>query len=73
MSHITVSPAFGRDFKSGKDAKAAWESGKDFILHDFSSPWDGKPINLEDAKKAGFGEVNIRFARMTKVVVVKVC
>jgi len=71
MSHITVSPAFGRDFKSGKDAKAAWESGKDFIVQDFMSPWDGKPINLEDAKKAGFQEVNIRFKKMASVVVVK--
>jgi len=70
MSHITVTPAYGRDYTSGVAAKADWNSGMDFILRDVTSPWDGKPINLEDAKTAGFQAVNIRFKRMTRVVVV---
>ena len=71
MSHTTVTPAFGRDYTSAKAAKADWEAGKDFILRDMSSRWDGKPINLEDAKGAGYTEVNIRFANNAKLVVVK--
>lgn len=71
MSHTTVSPAYGREYKSAKAAKADWEAGKDFTVQDMSSRWDGKPINKEDAKTAGFSEVNIRFAQMTKLVVVK--
>jgi len=67
----TVTPAYGRDYKSAKAAKADWEAGKDFILQDISSPWDGKPINKEDAMKAKFPGVNIRFKGMTKIVVVK--
>lgn len=52
MSLISVTPAYGRDYTSGVKAKADWLSGKDFILQDFRSPWDGRPINLEDANKA---------------------
>lgn len=70
--YVVVTPAFGRDYKSAKAAKADWDAGKDFIINDFTSRWDGKPINKEDAKGAGIGSVNIRFARGTKVAVVKV-
>jgi hypothetical protein len=64
----TITPAYGRDYTS---AKADWEAGKDFILQDVSSPWDGRPINKQDAVTAGLPGVNIRFARMTKVAVVE--
>ena len=70
MKYITVTPAYGRDYKSGNAAKADWNSGKDFILQDFSSPWDGKPINNESI--AGTQTtVNIRFANMAKIAQVK--
>jgi hypothetical protein len=69
---MTLSPCYGREYTSAKAVKADWSSGKDFTIEDFSSPWCGKPINLEDAKAAGIGSVNIRFAKMTKVVVIKV-
>ena len=71
MSHIVVTPAYGRDYTSSEAASAAWAAGKDFILRDPRSPWDGKPINNEDAENAGITEVNIRFARGTKVTVVR--
>ena len=71
MSHITVTPAYGRDYTSATKAKLDWEAGQDFILRDVTSPWDGKPINLEDARTAGFQEVNIRYRGLTKLVVVR--
>jgi hypothetical protein len=71
-NYITVTPAYGRDYKNKAQAVADWEAGKDFILQDISSPWDGKPINKEDAVRAGFREVNIRFQGNRKLVVVKV-
>ena len=61
----TVTPAYGRDYKSGKAAKADWKAGKDFILQDFTSPYDGKPVNVNDMP----GPVNIRFNQMRKVCV----
>lgn len=30
---ITLTPAYGRDYKFAKDVKADWESNKDFIIH----------------------------------------
>lgn len=71
MSHITVTPAYGRDYTSSEAASAAWAAGKDFILRDPTSRWDGKPINEEDARNAGMTEVNIRYAGGTKVTVVR--
>ena len=71
ITHTTVSPAYGRDYPTAAKAKAAWEAGDDFILRDCTSRWDGKPINLEDARTAGFTEVNLRFNKMAGVCVVK--
>jgi hypothetical protein len=68
---ITVTPAYGRDYRSKAQAIADWEAGKDFILQDITSPWDGKPINKEDAERSGFREVKIRFKQMRQIAVVK--
>ncbi len=71
MSMITVSPARGRDYTSVKAAKEDWEANKDFILHDFASQWDGKPINKEDVTRAfPRASVQIRFSGMRKQTVV---
>jgi hypothetical protein len=64
---VTVTPAYGRDYKSAKGALADWYHGKDFILQDVQSRYDGKPINLCDASEAGL-KVKIRFANNRKVV-----
>jgi len=47
----TVTPAYGRDYKTAKAALADWNAGKDFIINDISNRWDGKPINKEGAEK----------------------
>lgn len=65
---ITVVPAYGRDYKSAAKAKADWEAGKDFIIKNFNSPWDGKPANKKDL--AGL-MVQIRYYDMTRIVVVE--
>lgn len=69
---MTVTPAYGRDYKSGKAAKEDWEAGKDFIINDMRDPYDGKPINLEDAKKSGIKSISIRYKKLTQVCIVKV-
>lgn len=63
----TVIPAYGRDYKTAKAAKADWQSGKDFIIADFFDPYDGKMINRQDADHAGT-KIMIRFCRETKVI-----
>ena len=64
MSHLTVTPAYGRDYKSAKAAKADWKAGKDFIIADMFNPYDGKPINKQDA--SGY-KITIRFNQLRKV------
>jgi len=60
---ITLTPAYGRDYKSRKEVVEAWEQGKDFIINDYSSPWDGRPMN-KDSKEHGL--VTFRFAQNRK-------
>jgi len=67
MRTVTVTPAYGRDYKSSAKALEDWYGGKDFILQDVQSPWDGKPINFSDAADAGL-RVKIRYANNQKVV-----
>lgn len=65
----TLTPAYGRDYKTAKAVKADWQDGKDFIIADYFSEWDGKPMNREQAKP---GEVfNIRYHGLRKIVVVR--
>lgn len=66
MSYVTVTPAYGRDYKSAKAAKADWNADKDFILQDSTSRYNGKPINKADATKAGL-TVNIRYGKLRKI------
>lgn len=72
MKSTTLIPAYGRDYKSIKEVKADWNSGKDFIIADLFDPYDGKYINIADAKGNGIGRVGIRYARLTKQVFIKV-
>lgn len=70
---LTVSPAYGRDYKSGKAAKEDWNADKDFIIRTFG-PGDGSYINKADALKnlPKGSTITIRFARDAKLTVVKV-
>ena len=45
---ITLTPAYGRDYKSKKALLADWDAGKDFIINDISHLYDGKPANKQD-------------------------
>ncbi len=62
----TLVPAYGRDYKSKKAAFDDFEAGKDFIIADITSRWDGKLANIESFKRMGVSEVFIRFNRLTK-------
>lgn len=68
--YITLTPAYGRDYTSGKAAQADFDADKDFILNDMSSPYDGKPVNKSQIDKGT--TVNLRYKRLTQIKVVKV-
>ena len=70
MRYVTLVPAYGRDFKTAKEVKAAWESGKDFQVCGWG-PSDGTYINKADAEPGT--TYNIRFKKLANIcpIVVK--
>lgn len=69
--YVTVTPAYGADYKKRADAVKAWNEGKDFILQDCTSPWYGKPCSCRNFKEKGT-VINIRYRQLREIAVVKV-
>jgi hypothetical protein len=69
---ITITPAYGRDYRSKAAAQADLDANKDFILSDLMSPWDGRPINRPQLVEQGHRQVNVRFGKGRKVAVLEV-
>jgi len=68
---MTLTPAYGRDYKTAKAAKADFHAGKDFIVADISDPDDGRYVNKEQLTGDNTPRyLNIRFNQLRKVTVV---
>jgi len=65
--YVTLTPAYGRDYKSAKAAIADYDAGKDFVLN---KPWGNQLINKQQCVAEGM-KVNIRYASMRKITTVK--
>ncbi|MCK9369213.1 hypothetical protein M0R04_04680 [Candidatus Dojkabacteria bacterium] len=63
---ITLTPAYGRDYKSKKAALLDIESNQDFILNDYSNPYNGKPCSPSDLSGQ---RVMVRYKNLTQVFV----
>ncbi len=63
----TLTPAYGRDYKSAKAAKADWDGGKDFVYNDMMSPFNGKYCSKSDLT----GSHQLRYDKLRKVTIVK--
>lgn len=61
---LTVTPAYGRDYKSAKAVLADFAANKDFQICDMFSPDDGRYINAEQLKPGD--TLAVRYARNTK-------
>ncbi len=72
MKYITVVPAYGKDYKNGKEVQEAWDSGKDFLIQDISSTDDGRYINKQDAEREGDMTLNIRYKKLANIKPIKV-
>ncbi len=71
MAYWSLTPAYGRDYKSKAAVMADWDADKDFIIADISSPWDGKPANRSALAADGVTQtINIRYSRLRKIAVV---
>lgn len=69
---MTLTPAYGRDYKTKKDAETAFNEGADFVIADIMHPYSGSYCNKEDLVGAGERTVKIRFKNLTEVTVIKV-
>ncbi len=64
---MTVTPAYGRDYKSKAAALADWDAGKDFIIST-----TGQSVNKPNVARYSPGEeVRIRFNKLRSVVIVQ--
>jgi hypothetical protein len=66
--YVVVSPAYGRDYKSASAAKADFLEGKDFKLESITI--HGMYCSVRDF--APGVPVEVRYARLTKAVIVEV-
>jgi len=74
MKALTLTPAYGRDYKNAADVKKDFNDDKDFIVSNFFSPYDGKSANKSDLKSetvSAYSHVNIRYNKLMKIVVIK--
>lgn len=69
MKFLTVSPAYGRDYKSARAAKEAWDAGKDFRIESLGRDM-GRYVNKDDAPRGA--RVTIRYNRMTRLTVINI-
>lgn len=60
--HWTLTPAYGRDYRSKASVQADWAAGKDFVTQP-----EGRYASRRDAIEAGLTTVNIRYGNLRKV------
>ena len=71
MHHtLTVSAAYGRDFKSKKEILNYWNSNKDFQNLGINNT--SSYINKEDAKRFKVGYLNVRYKNLMNIAVIDV-
>ena len=69
---ITLIPNRGRDYPSAMRVLEHLKEGRDFIVADMSSQWDGKPCNIEDLKRAGVMHARVRYSQQRKVTTINI-
>ena len=67
--YFVVSPAYGRDYKSGEEAESAWKEGKDFTHESRGILGGGTYISSRDMNSGDVAE--IRFDGRRQHVIVK--
>jgi len=71
MNHtLTVSNAYGRDFKSKREILEHYNSNKDFQNLDVLT--SGAIVNKEDAKRYKVGYLRVRYDNLKKVQTIDV-
>lgn len=60
-------PAYGRDYKTSLSALADWKAGKDFLISDISSPYNGAYCSCRDFTR--IQRVMIRYNKLADFVI----
>ena len=68
---MTLTPAYGRDYKSIKAVTKDFENNKDFIIADIVDSDCGRYVNKEQLI-GGQRQVNVRYDNLRKICVIKV-
>lgn len=64
----SLTPAFGRDYRTGADALCDWNAGKDFTIN---NPWMSTYCSIRDTADAPIGHtLQLRYARKTMVGII---
>lgn len=67
---LTLTPAYGRDYKSKKEIEKDLNEGKDFVVNSYND--NGRYINREQLLELGMKTVNVRYADNRKVTVIAI-
>jgi hypothetical protein len=72
MKSMTVTPAYGDDFRSKKAARDSWNTGHDFEIQSINGvPWTGgRYISIREVP-ADITEIRIRFNQHRSIVIVE--
>ena len=64
QKHMTVGPAYGRDYITGKAAREDWEAGEEFKVLTWGED-EGRYVRIGDADNT---QVTIRYDNLRNVV-----
>lgn len=67
MRIITLIPNRGRDYGDAHAVRTDLDAGRDFIVFDLTSPWNGKPCNIDDLRRINVGVVRVRYSALREV------
>ena len=68
---MTLTPAYGRDYKNKAEAIADWESDKDFMAHTFNAQGYINKSQAEKTLPKGT-TLQIRYKKQTQIVIVTI-
>ena len=69
---LTVSPAYGRDYRSAKEAIADWQAGKDFRAESMKVHGYLSSRDTEALKADGFTDTMIRYSNLRRGTLIKI-
>ncbi len=71
MKYITVTPAYGRDYKNKSEVLNDWGNGKDFVVNSYGG--SNVYINKTDAENhLKPVQINVRYGKLRKVMSIKI-